>query len=1737
MPPSREEQKLVQHRVARDLAIARLNDIKVAAKEANDDVSKHTAFRARYQTVENIYKSFEAFHAKIVSIVSLHQNRQLLQDEDEVRLTSDQIYFEIKATYYDLFQAQNDSSNHTNRLVRATASNAKLQKISLPCFGGDLSTWNNFVDLFSALVDENSTLTGIEKFQYLISCLSGEALAIVKGVSLSSDNYSIAFESLKKRYNNKRLLATSFWKKIVSVPRIDKENISLLRQLINIFSENLAALDNLGFPCDQWCFPLFNILLDKIDLNTRTRFEFEYREVNLPTYEQLISFLSSHCKAMENIDTTKNIVTVPKQNISSNSPKVNSKTNFKSFVVNTDSLRAASIAATCAFCKKDHFNFKCPSFLEKNPHDRYLMARNHRLCLNCLRPSHNVKNCTSSSRCRACNFSHHTLLHFEKKPIAENNLPEVSLVQPSSSIVHTGLVNNTLLDTTILLSTVEVNILNSFGSFIKVRALIDNGSQASFITEKCLRRLGLRHLPMSQPIHGIGSSLMVHPKGQTNCTIRPVHTDGPQICFQAFILSSICADMPNYSFSAKTWPHISNLQLADPHFYMSQPIDMLLSAEVFAQILCNGKIEGGPHEPVALNTKFGWILTGRIQCQSLLTSRVNSFVTSLHISNDSLQSLDTTLKNFWTLEDIPQAVLLSPADLQCEEFYKKTTYRNNEGRYVVSLPFSSGSLPDLGNSRESALRRFYSLENRLSKNSDLKKQYSDFMHDYIDSGHMSPNLSLDNLSGAYYIPHHCVIRTDSNTTKLRVVFDASSKSSSGNSLNDTILTGPKLQTDIATLLCHFRTHSIVFTADIRQMYRQILIAPHHRTYQRILWRFSVQDIVQEFFLNTVTYGVNVSPFLALRTLRQLCNDEGHRFPLAAKFLEEDTYVDDIFGGCETEEEANLIVQQLIGLLACAGFELRKWASNKPILLGSIPESFQQLPIDFEEDSVIKILGLRWNPSKDTFSYKVNVVSNECTKRSILSELARIFDPLGFLTPLTFFAKRLMQLLWTLGLDWDDVPSSDIQSQWNQYKSELPCLSSLEIPRHIIHCKVLSCQVHGFCDASERGYAAVVYLRFQEIDGNFSVFLVSAKSKVSPLKLISIPRLELCAAVLLADLIAFVSSTYKDRVKIEQIFAWSDSTVVLNWIRSPPYRWKTFVGNRVSLIHNKTNPSNWYHVAGKENPADIASRGVLPSELVHNPLWWAGPPWLSSIDLDSKIAPSLSPCEESLSEERRCTLNISVQFHPILSLLDRFSSLEKIQRIVVYCLKFLARLFGKKPDFLIYSIVTDDCRVITPTDLSISMLVIVRIVQHSAFCDEISRVEKGLPCSKSLRKLCPFLDKDKLLRVGGRLVNSKLSYDQKFPLLLPRQHRFTELIIQNFHERYLHPGLRTLQFLISQQFWILSPRRAIRHVLSKCHRCFRINPVSIEPLMGNLPAQRVSQVKPFSHVGCDFGGPFLITLGKTRGSKSQKAYLCLFVCFATKAVHLELASDLSSDCFLAAFRRFIARRGRCSKVYSDCGTNFVGAHKYLQDIMKQAVETEKIEWHFNPPSASHFGGLWESGIKSVKSHLVRVVGEQILTYEELNTVLVSIEAILNSRPLVEISSDPHDLSVLTPGHFLTLEPLTALPDHDLTHLQINRLSRWQLLQRMHQHFWQRWHDEYLHSLMQRAKWTKDVGSILNVGKLVLIRDERLPPLKWRLGRIIDVHPGKDGVCRVATVRTSEGVIKRPVVKLCPLPSRE
>lgn len=339
---------------------------------------------------------------------------------------------------------------------------------------------------------------------------------------------------------------------------------------------------------------------------------------------------------------------------------------------------------------------------------------------------------------------------------------------------------------------------------------------------------------------------------------------------------------------------------------------------------------------------------------------------------------------------------------------------------------------------------------------------------------------------------------------------------------------------------------------------------------------------------------------------------------------------------------------------------------------------------------------------------------------------------------------------------------------------------------------------------------------------------------------------------------------------------------------------------------------------------------------------------------------------------------------------------------------------------------------------------------------------------------------------------------------------------------------------------------VKRTIHRCLPCLRWRAATTQPAMGNLPRPRVRPSRPFLHTGIDYAGPIMLRTSKGRGQKACKAFLAIFVCFSTRAVHLEVVSDYTTEAFLGAFRRFVSRRGLCRTMWSDRGTNFVGADSQLRALFRAArsgdrglcsvLADEGVEWHFNPPASPHFGGIWEAAVKSVKHHLRRVIGDRTLTFEEMTTFLSQIEAILNSRPLQALSDDPEDLAALTPGHFLVGEALIAVPEPSLAEEPTNRLSHWRALQQMRDHFWDRWSQEYLQTIMARIKWQK-LTINPRIGDLCLIRGETSPPSKWPLARIIDVHPGDDGQVRVVTVRTAVTTFKRPVVKLVFIPGAD
>lgn len=1695
------------------------------SKDMFQDRSKIPTFKSRFSRVQSIREEFVQLNEKIQALQLMINPDQAI---DQSSISSfDDLYYAVIVASDALDNGKRIINSGAPAILPAThpSVNARLPKLELPKFDSHIENWQTFYDTFTTLIHENTSISQVEKFHYLVSCLTGPAVSLVKGVPITTANYEVVFDALVERYQNKRILAITYLDKILNYPALKLSgNFQELQTLTNLFYESVHALKALNIQ-NLGDFILFHLISRILDMDTRKRFESQ-NSSQVPSFSELLKFLQDYVKVLETSRlSSTNPIPTSRSTIDGKTPAARNRP------ISSGSKRSSYLNKTtpstpfviCSCCGEAHSTYRCPTFQSLDSRARLAFVDRKNLCTNCLRTNHVIDKCISKISCLICGLRHHTLLH------TETPQPSGSAVTQASTSAHIGNSRGV-----VLLGTCQLRVCNTVtGAQHIVRALVDSGAQDCFITTACARTLGLKLQHCNLIVGGLGQNTVFQVRGETRCVLRPLDGDDPHFMIKPIVLDNITAKMPSTELPSVVREHCRHLTLADSDFDVPADIDILIGAELFHDIYDGQRIKLGPGLPTALHSVFGWILTGTLESDVDIPPPNTSSLLA------ATRTLDEQVKRFWEVEEAPRVPIPVPEDDIVERMYTDLTYREPDGRYVVPILLKDRQCT-LGNSYQSALSRFSNLEKKLSRHSQLKSEYVDFMREYENLNHMELK-SSSTTNKSYYIPHHCIIRPQSTTTKLRVVFDASCKTTNGLSLNDLVFTGPKLQTDIIDIITGFRLHTVVFTCDISKMFRNFWIRPEDRCCQHVLWRESASLPLQEYELRTITYGVSSSPYLSIRTLHQLATDYDAEYPRAAEVLRSQIFVDDIATGAPSVEEAIELKTQLIQLLSCAQLELRKWSSNSEPFLETLPVDHCQTPKIFSEESdksTLKILGVQWDPTGDIFTYSHSKIADaEFTKRAILSHVARIFDPLGWLTPFILKAKLLLQDLWRQNISWDEPVPRDISQDWREFTSDLKTLKLIQIPRHVVPTAAHEIQLIGFCDGSTKAYGCCVYLRVIT-NQQVQVSLLIAKSKVAPLKVLTVNRLELCGAVLLSKVVTRIYSLLSKKLNIDQSYLFTDSSTVLSWLGTEPHKLKTFVAHRVVQVNEATSTFVWQHVSTHDNPADLCSRGLSCAQLAACERWWSGPPWLTS---------DLSNWPVRLVGERDNVPELKTTLHSCLTetqgadvlhtLLERTSSLTRLQRITAWLYRFINNV---KVDSSQRNLTT----FLSTYELDESLQILVKHVQKKDFHDVSSQINSNKPISKHLQKLSIFIDSAGVLRVGGRLKQSDLPDSAKHPYLLPKQSRLSELLIDHYHVSYLHSGPRLLHSLVQRRFWILGLRNLIRSRLSRCVTCFKVNPTPFQPVMGDLPPSRLKPGHCFQSIGIDFGGPFMVKESRRRSARTYKSYLCLIVCHAVKAVHLELVTELTTEAFIASLDRFVARRGLCQSITTDGGTNFVGAKRYLSEVsemldrenltLSDQLAARGIIWRINPPSGAHFGGIFESGIKSTKYHLKRVIGSQVLTFEELYTVLAKVEAMLNSRPLVALSSDPNEVDALTAGHFLIGRPLVSLPEPSFND-EMPLRSRWKLLQRLSQSFWRIWSRDYLHTLQQRNKWMKTGNPQPKLNDLVSIFEPNLPACTWRTGRVVKLHKGKDNIIRVITVKTSRGELVRPSNKVCLIPT--
>ncbi|XP_055701637.1 uncharacterized protein LOC129800919 [Phlebotomus papatasi] len=1613
-------------------------------------------------------------------------------------------------------------------------SDVNLPHLDLKSFSGEYSDWPGFYQFFRTTIHENKKLKAIQKFQYLIKSLNGEAYSVIQNLTVTDKG---------RRFDKPKSIIEEYFNSFFSQSELKTADVAKLRKIHSVYEGAIQGAENMGATTkDAWLVHFASLTLDP---DTRELWSREPTEGILPTWKEFSDFLSRRCDSLEAYSkkNDQSSTSQPAQKKPVGSKVSSNKPQKQSTFINT-------ATETCGICSEgSHPAWKCDRFLAQSPAQKLDTLRRLRMCINCLSSNHT--NCARGS-CKVCRQQHNSLVHDAFKQKVSSATKPTSVDKPATSAASGNSASLDTVDTYIpgssssgiqrtfltrvakstLLPTVQVLAKGANGKLYKGRALLDACSQVNFASARFVDQLKLPKT--SERNHTVSSINGVSTCIKSTTDINISSTDQQfQMAANFMVINKIVDEMP-VDFVELDWQIPEHITLADPEFMYPGRIDLLLGADFDARARRSGHLQD--NSPALLETAFGWVVQGA--WNQTEGSQVSTFL------NISSVTLDKSLTRFWEIEENCQqeSTSMSSEELECEKYFSDTTKRDSEGRYIVRLPTRS-NVSELGDSKFVAQQRFKQLERKLQANSELRTHYISFMNQYQELGHMRV-LPDDYTSSRseYYLPHHAVVRMSSSSTPVRVVFDASSKTSSSLSLNSVLKVGPRIQEDLFNILIRYRQYNHVLKADIQKMFRQVKMHEDDQNLQRILWRDSPEKPLQTFLLTTVTYGTASAPYLSTRCMQQLVMDDGDKFPQAKEIALKDFYVDDLLTGTQTIEEAINLQEQLTALFKGGGFPLKKWTSNRQEVLEHIPleDRETQSVMDFNSEGGIKTLGLQWHPSTDIFTFSTAFKDGAITKRAVLSNMSRIFDPLGLISPVTITAKILMQKLWKENLDWDTELPDDLRAQWIAYEKDVQHLSLISIPRKFTEFEdVKHLQLYAFSDASQRAYSACIYARTINHQGDISCYLIAAKTRVSPLTTVTIPRLELCGAVLLVRLLKKVQSSLT--MEVDDIRAFTDSTIVLHWIYGDLNRWKTFVRNRVAEIQGILPASAWSHVRSEDNPADLASRGVKTEELLTNNFWWNGPQWICD-DINPQFNQQINPediPEDDTEQVKVCALmNIA---NPFWNIIPRYSSLTRLMRAVAILTRFTQFILNKckRP-----------CKInrgpLTSEELATAQESITKAVQIQSFSEDIHHLTRHKEVSKSskIRNLHPFLDDRGLLRVGGRIERASTTYDHKHPLLLPSTHHFTDLVAREFHQKTLHGGPHLLLSTMRMQFWPIHGMTVAKRIVRECVKCFRVNPRGVEQLMSNCPENRVCQFRVFTHTGIDFCGPFYLK-PLTRKGASPKVYVCVYICLTTRAVHLEMVESLTTDAFIGSLKRFTARRGMPQHIYCDNATNFVGASRELEDLKKlffseqhqnsviNAASDQGIRFHFIPPASPSFGGSWESCVKLFKTHFRRVAGDTKLTQEQMVTVIAQIEAIINSRPLTALSDDPKDFSVLTPGHFLIGAPLTAIPEPSVNDIPADRLGKWQHCQQIVEHFWKRWHKEYLHTLQTRNKW-KNITPPVKINDLVLIRNDQLPPLKWTMGRVTNIHPGEDGLIRVVSLQTPHGITQRALPKICPLP---
>ncbi|XP_053964298.1 uncharacterized protein LOC128867221 [Anastrepha ludens] len=1573
----------------------------------------------------------------------------------------------------------------------------------LPTFSGRPEDWPLFITNYEQST-ERCGFTDQENLIRLQKCLKGPALEAVRGRLMMPATVGLAINTMRMLYGRPDIIHQTMQMKLRQEPAVRADKLETLIVFSLAVQNYRATIQAVGL-ADYLNDPvLLNDLVAKLPSDQRLNwggYRMSLSRVDIAVFDDWLFGLATCASQVTRCEPPT--TTSAFENIEVKKGRNSHKARILVHEVMAKNVEVNAKVTMCPKCSANHKLSDCAEFTALSRSDRWLFVREKKLCLRCFN-SHYVRRCNLKNRCGVdgCQMAHNALLH-TPVPVKSN------VGHEQTALYHERHSGSPKEKKNSLFRYVAVTVRNASKS-VDTYALIDEGASCTLIENELADYLEL---------DGPSEALCLR---WTNEITQSENNSK----FVSFEIASTQLGSPNYLLRgvrtiARLGLPVQTLDrdTMEKHAHL-KGLPILPYNGARARILIgvdNAKVcvpievkKSSTSNLIAARCRLGWTVYGRDTSEHAVMPRV------LHICScdpTGRDRMDEQMKAYFAIDAIgvyaPAKPLRSKDDERALQLMEKfTKFLPTEKRWETRLLWKQ-DVVDLPDSLPMARRRLMCLEAKMKRDPELHRFIVDKIDDYKKKGYIRKLESLETSIGgrSWYLPIFTVLNVNKNKTRL--VWDAAAKA--GNTaLNNMLLKGPDQLNSMMGILLRFRERPFAICGDLREMFHQIKVAKEDQVAQKFLWRDGESNRQPDVYAMCVlTFGASCSPSLANYVENQNAQRFSENYPEAVQAIISNTFVDDWLQSADNEEELSRLATVVRWIHNEGGFEMRNWVSNSKKTLTALSANSTLLSRCFEEPeaTIEKVLGMWWLPASDELTFVEKFpkeVFDEHTfpsKRQVLRTIMKIFDPLGLLGYVIIQAKIILQDIWRSGVNWDEPIREDDRSNWWNWLKRISSINNVKIPRcYLLSSCSQSNQLHIFVDASINAYAAVPYLR-AEVGNAVNCSLLASKTRVTPLKPISIPRLELMAAVLGLRLAVFIGKQLSVQMQESSI----------NLLRY------------VSALEG-SSAKEWRWLPSSEN---IADEGTKWSDVRHfddNARWFRGPKFLAQPESSWPVGELVGTTAELHH------ISTSTPLSPTLSVISpdvrRFSTWERLLSTQQIVLRFLRRILKFTPRSLL--------KLFELRDIEAAEQILIAVSQENAFSEEVKSLQHGqnIQRQSAIYKWSPYLDEVGILRVKGRIdFLEGVAVDVKRPVILPKNHTVTRLIIDFYHRKFHHHHNEIIVNEMRQRYCVGALRSMVKECAKRCQMCRNRKAKPQPPQMGSLPVERLSPfTRPFTFTGVDYFGPIDVAVGRRR----EKRWGVLFTYLTSRAVHIEIAASLSTETFLLMLKLFVCRRGVPKRIVSDNGTNFRGASRALISEIERVSSDDlerrhpQIEWSFIPPSAPHMGGAWERMIQSTKSILMDITHEEVL-----RATLADIENILNSRPLTYVPLETADDDALTPNHFL-LGNSSGIRESGCDDDSGPALRRcFRISNQLANQFWKRWMQEYLPCLTRRSKWFHPPIRPIEINDVVVIVDNNAKRNSWPKGIVIDLHRGKDGEARSAVVKLANGLCTRPVIKLAKL----